>query len=532
MRRIAGVCIGLVFTWPVAGWAATPAPTGALVDIGRGETGLMAVAVIPGHVYAASQAAVYESADGGKNWEERFRPPQQVQLRALAVQGLERPTVLAATSRGLFGSFDGGLTWSKVFSAPGEEASDCTVVSFHPADPHRAVLGTRRGVFVSADGGRTWREADVPQAARDVVHAAFHPREPARVYLVTADGLWAGDLVSGSWHKRRSVIAAEETGVEQPAPVDTSAAGEENGSLHRLSAVAVDPERPAHVYLATSRGMELSEDDGMTWQRLSRTGLESPQMIDLALRHHSPLALYAGTVRGVARYEPVAERWTLLAQGRAASRVHDLAEADGLLWAATDGGLFKFEVPPEELEAGEPPSPQELLSNFSHEPTIAQVREVAIRYAEVHPHKIQAWRRQARLRALVPKFSFSGDTNLTDFRHWDSGANPDALQKGERDIDWSAGVSWEPADLIWSADQTSIDVRSKLMVELRDDIVDEVTRTYFERRRLQVALLTEPPKDQKTVLDKALRIQELTALIDGLTGGYFSAQMRVGETQP
>ena len=65
------------------------------------------------------------------------------------------------------------------------------------------------------------------------------------------------------------------------------------------------------------------------------------------------------------------------------------------------------------------------------------------------------------------------------------------------------------------------------MVQLRDDIVDEVTRAYFERRRLQVRLLTDPPGDQQALLDQELRLQELTALIDGLTGGQFSQRMKV-----
>ena len=195
------------------------------------------------------------------------------------------------------------------------------------------------------------------------------------------------------------------------------------------------------------------------------------------------------------------------------------------LWAATDHGLYRATLGPELFDEEASPSAQELLGNFTHEPTIRDVRDAAIRYAEVHPGKIAAWRTQARLRSLVPKFSFAGDTNLTDFRHWDSGTNPDSLLKGERDIDWNASITWEPADLIWSDDQTSIDVRSKLMVELRDDIVDDVTRTYFERRRLQAALLTNPPKDEKTLLEKELRLQELTAMIDGLTGGYFSRQL-------
>ena len=62
------------------------------------------------------------------------------------------------------------------------------------------------------------------------------------------------------------------------------------------------------------------------------------------------------------------------------------------------------------------------------------------------------------------------------------------------------------------------------MVQLRNDVVDEVTRLYFERRRLQVELLTRQPAEPQPALYKALRIQELTALIDGLTGGYFSQQ--------
>ena len=96
------------------------------------------------------------------------------------------------------------------------------------------------------------------------------------------------------------------------------------------------------------------------------------------------------------------------------------------------------------------------------------------------------------------------------------------IKSEDRDASFDVGVTWDLGHLIWSDDQTNIDVRSKLMVQLRNDIVDEVTRTYYERRRLQVALLTQPPADAQVVLEKELRVQELTALIDGLTDGYFS----------
>jgi hypothetical protein len=65
------------------------------------------------------------------------------------------------------------------------------------------------------------------------------------------------------------------------------------------------------------------------------------------------------------------------------------------------------------------------------------------------------------------------------------------------------------------------------MVELRNDIIDEITRLYFERRRIQVELLQNPPKDLTKRVDKELRVEELTANIDGMTGGYFSREMDI-----
>jgi hypothetical protein len=344
------------------------------------------------------------------------------------------------------------------------------------------------------------------------------------LYLVTTDGLWVGDLVSGSWQERRSLIHAEE--VEEPALVEPSQTGEEHGSLHRLSAIAIDPRNPDKLFLGTSRGVEASEDGGMTWRRLSRAGLDSDLITDLALHHAT---LYAASARGVARYEPAAERWTMATQGLASGPVHDLVEANGLIWAATDEGLVKLETPPDAFDAAALPSPQELLANFTHEPTITQVREVAIRYAEVHPNKIRRWRRRASLQALLPDVSMGYDYGRSRDISVDEGSFPayQFIKTSDHDDGYDVSVNWELGNLIWNDDQTSIDVRSKLMVELRDDIVDEVTRTYFERRRLQVALLTEPPKTHKALVEKELRVQELTALLDGLTGGYFSGQIRV-----
>ena len=85
--------------------------------------------------------------------------------------------------------------------------------------------------------------------------------------------------------------------------------------------------------------------------------------------------------------------------------------------------------------------------------------------------------------------------------------------------------------MIWNPDQTSIDSRSKLMVELREDVLDQITRLYFERRRVQQELTQAKSNEVSGNLDrelkseKEMRLEELTALIDALTGGGFSRKM-------
>ena len=130
--------------------------------------------------------------------------------------------------------------------------------------------------------------------------------------------------------------------------------------------------------------------------------------------------------------------------------------------------------------------------------------------------------------ALLPKVNIGIDRGSSDTYEIYTSSTTSYWMDGPQDDTegWDLNLTWDLGDLVWNPLQTSIDVRSKLMVQLRDDIVDEVNRAYFERRRLQVELLMEPPANVQTLLKKRLRIQELTASLDGLTGGDFSQAMQ------
>ena len=86
-------------------------------------------------------------------------------------------------------------------------------------------------------------------------------------------------------------------------------------------------------------------------------------------------------------------------------------------------------------------------------------------------------------------------------------------------------MAWDLSELIYNDDQTNIDVRSKLMVQLRDDILDEATKLYFERIRVKMEIDNLSIEDRTKRAEKELKIKELTVYLDGLTGGYFSQHL-------
>ena len=92
--------------------------------------------------------------------------------------------------------------------------------------------------------------------------------------------------------------------------------------------------------------------------------------------------------------------------------------------------------------------------------------------------------------------------------------------------DWGIDISWDIADIVWSSDQTTIDSRSRLTVQLRQDVLDQVTNLYFQRQRLKVELMLMSSAPQREKLYKQLEFEEVTANLDAMTDGYFSRNLQ------
>ncbi len=492
------------------------------IPIAAGKPPFIAVAAnfdSASQIVAADARTIHASIDNGTGWHEAFILPAQAAITAIATN--HAATLLAATNQGLYGSFDNDQHWSLIFRAPGEEKGTCTAVAFDLANPNRVALGTQGGLFLSTDGGHHWLPSIGLTDTGPIIHLVFDLHTNNRLYLLTDRGIFVGDLNENTWKKLDDILKEFK---DEPAQPEESEEEAGDSSSFKLITLSLHPVHPSYLYLGTSRGVRESKDGGQSWQWLSNAGLRSASVNRLTWLMQPTPTLYAATTLGIARYQASTGSWQMLTTGLSDGAIHDLAANANALWAASDAGVFRYQPASDPFTEEPLTNPRELLSNFVHEPAIGPVRDAAIRYAEVHPDKIKCWRRQAALRALLPNVNFGIDHGTSQNIHVDEGTFPNFqfLRTNNHDSSHDVSITWQLGDLIWNNDQTTIDTRSKLMVQLRDDIVNEVTRTYYERRRLQIALLMAPPKDDQALLEKELRVQELTALIDGLTGGYFS----------
>jgi hypothetical protein len=206
---------------------------------------------------------------------------------------------------------------------------------------------------------------------------------------------------------------------------------------------------------------------------------------------------------------------------------------------------------------------QTVLGQFSNEPTVQEVQEVAMRFAEVHPDLIESWRKGAKYRALLPRFIMTidqgrkflsryEDIDQRKLRNWTeledkSQTTPNTLydiyektrDRDEQELltrsrlednrthtrDFTLKFDWEFGDFLYNPDQVRISDESRDLVELRNDVLEEVTQFYFQRRNAQIDLLLSPPEDLRDRLRLELQLQEVTANIDYLTGGYLTQRL-------
>jgi hypothetical protein len=169
----------------------------------------------------------------------------------------------------------------------------------------------------------------------------------------------------------------------------------------------------------------------------------------------------------------------------------------------------------------------EAAKAFLKEPSLAELRDAALRQADADKAPTDRWKRGVRLSSILPTLKVGADFGQS---------RDEALDRYQDDPDrWGAdtqrglgadvSLQWKLDRLVFNTDELKVyDTLADRAVR-RENLSTLLINVYFERRRLQLEEILLAPEDIGEALERRMRIDELTETIDALTGGLLSQKL-------
>ena len=171
------------------------------------------------------------------------------------------------------------------------------------------------------------------------------------------------------------------------------------------------------------------------------------------------------------------------------------------------------------------------------EPTVKEVQRSALKLYKLEPERLKRMGTAARAKGLVPDIEVSVDNSVNNqFTNERNGLQPQASLAGidpnnpngyslrstqnSDGLTWHVRGTWYLNLLVFNSEE--LDVRS--LNSLEENLVREVTTMYYSRDRLIAGLLLQPPDEDEEIFYELLRLDELTATLDAMTGGMFGSK--------
>jgi hypothetical protein len=262
------------------------------------------------------------------------------------------------------------------------------------------------------------------------------------------------------------------------------------------------------------------------------------RQIDLAVGEVSRIAsagerVFVAAERGLYEYA-IAELGT--GAGRQELSVEALGVGvDGArLWVATDRGLAAFSLD----RGAAPASVSRAIDAARYAARVMRLQRAVLDYQELAPSRLSDIESRARWKGLYPELRASG--GLDHGNEWNGGNDltfsSGALhhlwdQNNSKNHGYDAAVTliWELSDFVSPDDPLAVSRERRLVVSLRDQVLERVNHLYFQRVRAleQLAALAADEAAKRAELE--LAAAEIAAQLDAWSGGAFS---RLEESSP
>ncbi|HTM21745.1 MAG TPA: hypothetical protein VL172_14585 [Kofleriaceae bacterium] len=161
----------------------------------------------------------------------------------------------------------------------------------------------------------------------------------------------------------------------------------------------------------------------------------------------------------------------------------------------------------------------------AREPSAEQVRRWALAACRLQGDPEDGWAHRARWSAALPRLSLRARRGTLVDRDRSSASS---WVDSSLDVDlWlEARAEWDLSRLLFDERELRAAEAARRRRQLALEVARRVTAIYFQRRRLQVTAVYAPPDDPAAAARLRVRIDELGAQLDALTGGRFGSAGR------
>jgi len=173
------------------------------------------------------------------------------------------------------------------------------------------------------------------------------------------------------------------------------------------------------------------------------------------------------------------------------------------------------------------PSLDSWLDDPAREPEIRAVQRAALIYQGLSPGRVEALARGVRRRAWLPFLELRADRGTDALSERDSDAVvssgslyrlEDRTRDSHRDLDVALVLRWDLGGVAYHPEAIDVSKERRELIELRDEVLDEVSQLYFDRLRV----LSELSRNSQEDAARKLRAAQLGSGLDAWTGGWWS----------
>ena len=438
----------------------------------------------------------------------KSKPP--ISVNWISVNPENPNDALAATHSGLLRTTDGGVSWPIVVTGASEKERQFFHVVRSPHDPKVVYVASGVGLLKSEDSGNSFtRVADSRLAQMAILWTTLHPTDPNRIYVGTFDGMFMS-LDGGKNYDWVFV---------RPWPAQ-----------NRIYRIAVDPSDPNRVLMGTGDGLFVTEDGGKKFERgggLQFTGYGVGALSSSGAPGH----FIAADGRDIWETRDGGKTWTVVYFGATYWDVRNAffsRHHSGDIWLVTSAEVMRLTTTP---AARVDPEVYVRFKRYAErEPSVQQAVYVALQRAGIERSALTALRARTPWKGFLPKIEAGvrwrdTEADIDGHRPFDVG-DLDGGRRFQNDafdrrFIFSVVGKWDLRELIFSRDEAPMGRVFGTNRHAEWWFRNTIINLFLERQRLLFESMANPDDEPRRALMRDLRLEELTAHLNALTGDLF-----------